>query len=340
MPPTMSDIAKRAGVALSTVSYTLSGKRPISEAAKQKVYKAMQELGYQPNSLARALVTKRTRIIALFYPSWGPGLGPQSEFITSITEAASDNEYALLLWTSSVNEEQQVMKMTHQGFIDGAILMEVALHDPRVELLKKRRLPFVMIGRCENNDGISFVDVDFDYAVGTSIQYLIKEGHRHIALINQSQTLLERETGYVVRSRNAFLREMLRQGLQAIETCCEPNEQAGYDITLTLLEQYPEMSACILMTPWISRGVVRALSDKRLNIPDDFSLVAIFSPHLAQLTTPALTSIDIPFYDMGQQGTQMLINLLEGRGTTPVQVLLEPPLALRASSGPYTQKKR
>ncbi len=340
MSSTMSDIAKRAGVALSTVSYTLSGKRPISEEAKQKVYQAMQELGYQPNSLARALVTKRTRIIALFYPSWGPGLGPQSEFITSITEAASDNEYALLLWTSSVNEEQQVVKMTHQGFIDGAILMEVALHDPRIELFKKRHLPFVMIGRCENNDGISFVDIDFDYAVETSIQYLLKEGHQHIALINQSQTLLERETGYVVRSRNAFLREMLNRGLQGIEICCEPDEQSGYDTTMALLEQHPEISACILMTPWISRGVIHALFDKGLNIPNDFSLVAIFSPHLAQLTTPTLTSINIPFHDMGQQGTQMLINLLEGRETTPIQMLLKPPLTIRASSGPYTKKKR
>src|SRR5579862_2073485 len=114
MPPTMSDIARRAGVALSTVSYALSGKRPISEEAKQKVYQAMQELGYQPNSLARALVTKRTHIIALFYPSWGPVLGPQTEFITSITEAAASSEYALLLWTSAANEEQQVVKMTHE----------------------------------------------------------------------------------------------------------------------------------------------------------------------------------------------------------------------------------
>lgn len=84
--PTMSDIAKRAGVALSTVSYALSGKRPISAEAKQRVYQAMKELGYQPNSLARALATRRTSILALLYPAWksGTGLGPQSEFITSI----------------------------------------------------------------------------------------------------------------------------------------------------------------------------------------------------------------------------------------------------------------
>ena len=337
MPPTMSDIAKKAGVALSTVSYVLSGKRPISEEAKQKVYQAMKELGYQPNSLARALATKRTRIIALFYPSWRSGIGPQSEFINSIAETASDNGYALLLWTRPVSEEQPVVNMTHQGFIDGAILMEVALHDPRVEMLKKQRLPFTMIGRCEDseNDNISYVDIDFDYAVEASIQYLVEAGHSHIALINQSEALLKRGTGYVVRSRDAFLREVQRCGLHGIDICAEANEQAGYETTMALLEQDPLISAFILMTPWTSGGIIRALSDKGLSIPEDVSLVAIFSPHLAEMTTPALTSIDFPFYEMGQLGAQMLINQLEGKATTPSRLLLRPPLTVRASSGPY-----
>jgi DNA-binding LacI/PurR family transcriptional regulator len=339
MPPTMSDIAKRAGVALSTVSYTLSGKRPISEEAKQKVYQAMKELGYQPNSLARALATKRTRIIALFYPSWRSGIGPQAEFINSIAETASDHGYALLLWTKPDSEEQQVAIMTHQGFIDGAILMEVALHDPRVEMLKKQRLPFTMIGRGEENDDISFVDIDFDYAVETSIQYLAEAGHRHIALINQAEALLKRGTGYVVRSRDAFLQEMQRCGLQGCDMCAEASEQAGYETTMALLEHDPLISAFILMTPWTSGGIIRALSDKGLSIPGDVSLVAIFSPHLAQMTTPALTSIDFPFYEMGQLGAQMLINQLEGKETKPLHLLLKPPLTVRASSGPSSKRQ-
>src|SRR5450631_301494 len=95
----ISDIAKRAGVSSSTVSYVLSGKRPISEEVKQRVYQATQDLGYQPNSLARALVTKRTRIIALLYPSWNAS--PQMEFVTSIATIATLQGYALLLWTST-----------------------------------------------------------------------------------------------------------------------------------------------------------------------------------------------------------------------------------------------
>jgi DNA-binding LacI/PurR family transcriptional regulator len=334
--PTMSDIAKRAGVALSTVSYTLSGKRPISEEAKQRVYQAMKELGYQPNSLARALATKRTSILALLYPAWkaGTGLGPQSEFITSIAEASTDNGYGLLLWTAPVSEEQDVMEMTHQGFIDGAILMEVALDDARVEALQQQAVPFTLIGRCADNAGLNFVDLDFDYALETSINYLVEGGHRHIALINQSEMLLKRKVGYVVRSREAFHRELQRHGLQGVDVCCEANEQAGYEATMALLQQQPDLSAFILMTPWTSGGIIRALSDKGLHIPRDFSLVAIFSPHLAEMTTPALTSVDFPFHEMGRLGTQMLIQKLAGKTVEPSQILLKPPLTIRASSGP------
>jgi DNA-binding LacI/PurR family transcriptional regulator len=335
--PTMSDIAKRAGVALSTVSYALSGKRPISEQARQRVFQAMKELGYQPNSLARALVTKRTRIIALLYPSWSRSLGPKTEFISSIAEAASDEDYALLLWTSS-SQDQEVMSITHQGFIDGVILMEVALHDPRVELLKAQQLPFTMIGHCAENDGISFVDLDFDYALEASVKYLADLGHEHIGFINQSKTLLKRGTGYVIRSLAAFQREIQQRGLYGEDCCCDENEQDGYDAAMTLWARDPAITAFILMTPWASGGVIRATSDRGLAIPEDISLIAIFSPHLAELTTPALTTVDFPFEEMGRIGAKLLIQRLEGQDEGPSQLLLKPPLTVRRSSGPRVKR--
>ncbi len=137
-----------------------------------------------------------------------------------------------------------------------------------------------------------------------------------------------------MRSREAFHRELHRHGLQGVDLCCEANEQAGYEATMALLHQQPDLSAFILMTPWTSGGIIRALSDKGLHIPRDFSLVAIFSPHLAEMTTPALTSVDFPFHEMGRLGTQMLIQKLAGDVVEPAQILLKPPLTIRASSGP------
>ncbi len=334
--PTMSDIARKAGVALSTVSYTLSGKRRISEEAKQRVYRAMEELGYQPNSLARALATKRTRIITLLYPSGTAGLSPVLEFVSSIVDVATEHGYAILLWTSS--SEDQTINMTHQGFIDGAILMEVALQDSRVEILKQQQIPFTMIGHCEVNDAISFVDLDFDDAIMQAVTYLSEAGHKHIALINQSQSMLERGVGYVVRSRNAFYHEIQQRGLYGIDRCCEANEQAGYETTMALWKQDPAISAFILMTPWPSGGIIHAIADKGLHIPDDVSIIAALSPRLAEMNTPALTSVDFSFAAMGRIGTEMLIQKLEGLEETPSQVLLKSHITVRRSSGPLMKR--
>ena len=118
----MADIAKRAGVALSTVSHTLSGKRPVSAEVRQRVMQAITELEYQPHALARALATKRTRTIALLYPTLSNNLPePHFEFVTSVLEMANQRKYGVLLWTAP-DDDQEILRMTQQGFIDGLVL--------------------------------------------------------------------------------------------------------------------------------------------------------------------------------------------------------------------------
>ena len=99
--PTMADVAKRDGVALSTVSHTLSGKRPISAEVRQRVLQAIDELGYQPHALARALATKQTRTIALLYPALLSEISePHLEFVAGVLQATNLRKYGLLLWTA------------------------------------------------------------------------------------------------------------------------------------------------------------------------------------------------------------------------------------------------
>src|SRR5579883_2838979 len=125
--PTIADVAKRAGVALSTVSHTLSGKRPISAEVKQRVLQAIEELGYQPHALARALATKQTRTIALLYPSLTSELTePHLEFVSGVLQTTNLRKYGLLLWTSPEGE-QEVLYFLRQGLVDGLVLMEVRL---------------------------------------------------------------------------------------------------------------------------------------------------------------------------------------------------------------------
>jgi DNA-binding LacI/PurR family transcriptional regulator len=334
--PTMADVAKRAGVALSTVSHTLSGKRPISAEVRQRIYQAIDELGYQPHALARALATKRTRTIALMYSAPLSELSePPLEFVSGVLRATNLRKYNLLLWTTS-SEDQELLQLIQQGLVDGLVLMEVRLDDPRVRLLKEQRYPFTMIGHGAENEGLNFVDLDFDYAIHACVEYLAGLGHTYLAFINNSSELFDLGLGYVVRSEYAFRQALMQWGVEGFSRFCEPNIQAGYEAMQELLTHTPAPTAIIVLNAWISGGVIRAIYDRGYKIPTDISLVGVLSPRLAEMTTPPLTTIDFPFATMGYMGADLLIRQLGGEELS-VQELLRPPLTVRQSSGPCSR---
>jgi DNA-binding LacI/PurR family transcriptional regulator len=332
--PRMVDIAKRAGVSLSTVSHALSGKRPISEETKQRVFQAMAELDYQPHALARGLATRRSKIIALLLPFQFKGLlQSQFEFVTSAAEAASQLGYSLVLWTSS-SDDLEVMRMTQQGFIDGLILMEVKLHDSRVQMLKARDYPFSLIGRCENNDGISFVDFDFEHVVSDCVAHLAGLGHRDIGLIAHSTPLLENGYGPVVRSTQSFQQAATDWKVSGVVCLCEPTAEDGYAVTRALLAEHPTLTALINISEVTLVGMVQAIGDAGRCIPDDFSVIAVTAPPHGRLATLSLTGVDFPAADMGRIGTEMLVKRLESDAAPSEQLLLRPGLTIRDSTGP------
>lgn len=294
---------------------------------------AIAELEYQPHALARALATKRTRTIALLYPTLSNHLPePHFEFVTSVLEVVNQRKYGLLLWTAP-DDDQEILRMTQQGFIDGLVLMEVRLEDPRVTVLRERKYPFTMIGHCRENGDINYVDLDFDYAVHRCVEYLAELGHKHIAFINHSPRLIEVGAGYVIRSEEAFAHAITQWGLEGISYPCESNAQAGYEAMEALLEQDPALTAVLISNAWVSGGITRAIYDRGLKIPEDISLVGVLSPHIAEMNTPSLTTVDFPFHEMGHMGAEMLIRQLEGEEVA-TQLLLRPPLTIRQSTGP------
>src|SRR5215469_648978 len=128
-PPTMAQIAERAGAALSTVSYVLSGKRPVSEETRKRVLAAIEELNYRPHGPARALASGASHTIALFLPSPQWHLLPvQQTFVAGATAATSASDYSLLLSTAATDPEA-VARVVATGRADGVILMETLLHD-------------------------------------------------------------------------------------------------------------------------------------------------------------------------------------------------------------------
>jgi DNA-binding LacI/PurR family transcriptional regulator len=332
---TMADMAERVGVSVSTVSYVLSGKRSISEATRQRVLEEIRRSNFRPHAAGRALASKRSRTIALLYPTDDIGLTRMPlEFIIGAAEQAGREGYALRVSTSSA-EDERILWMIQEGSMDGLIVMEVSLHDPRIDLLKTLKCPFTMIGHCEDNTGLSYVDLDFAQATEEALGYLHGLGHEHIALIDRKTG--EESAGYgpSVRSRAGYRSSISRLGLQSIHYPCDLSARDGFRATSALLDDHPETTAIVAINTDALGGIYNAIRERRLSIPGDISVIAVTSPRIAEFMVPALTSVDFPATTMGRMGVEFLVRQLEGGAhTESEQSLLKPTITARQSSGP------
>ncbi len=331
----MLDVAKLAKVSLSTVSYALNGTRPISEETRQRIARAMEELGYRPHPLARGLASKHSRILAIIFPAIERGLGiTELEFVASAAHAASKNGYHLVIWSAETNDPSELRQLTQQGLVDGVILMEIHRNDERVNLLRELDFPFSMIGRCDD-DRDGYVDIAFHQTVDETLAYLSKLGHTHIAFINQSQAAYEAGYGPVIRTKAAFEEYIHSSGLKGITRFCHPSPQAGYEVFKALLEEHPELTAAITMNDRANPGIMRAVAERGWKIPDDFSMVAIVSSaRMAELMLPNLTIMEPPSAELGRLATELLIKHLEGTADENPRILIPCHLVVGESSGP------
>src|SRR5689334_1059829 len=158
----IGEIARRAGVSRSTVSYALSGKRPVTAETKQRIQSVIDELGYQPNAAAQALKEGRTRTLGLVIPPASRRLTDmQLGFVASVVEAAARADLDVLLSPSGGDHDRSFERIVAGRRVDGVILMEIRLQDERVTRLQQAGLPFVTIGRTANPETMSWVDLDY-----------------------------------------------------------------------------------------------------------------------------------------------------------------------------------
>jgi DNA-binding LacI/PurR family transcriptional regulator len=330
---TIADIAKRAGVSVSTVSYVLSGKRPISQETQERVRAAIEELDYHPYAPGRALASRRTRQIAVLYPTESNGLTEfQLEFFTAAAEAAAGNRYAFQLSTAPVTE-RGLLNLIRGGAIDGLILMEVRLHDWRVDLLRKHGFPFTLIGRCADTEGIDFVDLDFEAAAELAVDHLAELGHRSVALILGGEEQQVSGYGPAVRSLAGFERALKNRGLNGTVIHGEASFESGHALAHRLAGMQ-EVAAVVVVSPGVLPGFVAGTYDVGRRIPEDLSLVTMVPQKYARIFTPALTTIDFPADQMGKLGAEMLIRRLEGGGDQAAHVLLRGELIAGRSTAP------
>jgi DNA-binding LacI/PurR family transcriptional regulator len=329
----MAEIAAHAGVALSTVSYALSGKRTVSPQIRERVLAAVTELDYRPHRPARALASGASHTIALFLPSPQWQLIPvQQTFVAGATQETSARGYALLLSTSPEDPET-IARVIEQGRADGVILMETLSHDRRIERLRASGDPFTLIGRTADTTGISFVDIDTGAAVEKGLAHLAELGHRCVALFNFPPDQLDAGYNAALIARDVFEEATGALGIRGIHLPCPHPAQEAFAVAAALLRTERSCTAAIT-TGWQFTGLLRALRAADLHVPDDFSVVSVIEAQFAEMLTPALTGIEWPAFEAGRRAAEMLIERLADKRAPSRQLLIGGDLVVRQSTGP------
>jgi DNA-binding LacI/PurR family transcriptional regulator len=330
---TIADVARHAGVAVSTVSYVLSGKRTISASTRQRVLASIRTLGYHPHAGARSLASRRSNVIALVLPlRTGIYLPVLMQFVTAVVTTARTFDHDVLLVTADEGPAG-LRRIAASAMVDGVVVMDVEMNDARVPVLRDLARPSVLIGFPVEAAGLTCVDLDFYRAGAACVEHLAELGHASVALLGAPAVVYERDTGFARRTMSGFLDTARERGLSATAAPC--GETAGdVDRVLAgLLADRPDVSGLVVHNEAAVGHLLAALPAHGRRVPDDVSVVAICPDEVAERATPALTSVLVPADEVGDQAVRLLMRKL-GSEPVPDATLLGPRLTVRASTAP------
>lgn len=332
--PTITDIAEAAGVSMATVSRILNDKPDVSEKTRTRVLKIMDEHGYAPQAQWQQIASGKSRTISMLYPrDFATFNSFALQFIVGATEACEENNYFLNLIIKSLTESS-LLSLYRSRKSDGTILMEVRTVDWRVDTLRQNQLPFVTIGHCEDNAGVSFVDLDFEALAMNAIDHLFSLGHRNIGYLSIFPSPQRKMYGPTVRAAEGYHQACVKYGLPSFFRESYMDTKDVKLAALNLLEEHPQVTAIVITNDAAIMGVLNAIKSLDLRIPEDISVLGLTTQQMAELISPPLTAFRVPSREMGYQAGQILINRLEGVTNEDKQILIQPELVARGSTGP------
>ncbi|WP_040816287.1 LacI family DNA-binding transcriptional regulator [Nocardia concava] len=327
----IAEVAQRAGVSPSTVSYVLSGKRAISAATRQRVQEAIAELGYRPHAGARALAGKRSNILALMIPlRANVGVPVVMQFAVAAATAARHHDYDLLLLTQEEGE-QGLRRVMNGSIADGLIVMDVELRDARLPLLRTIGLPSVLIGFPADPEGLTCIDLDFRAAGAACAEHLASLGHRNIAMVGSPPEVYARETAFAPRVSEGFQAAARAHGMTATVSACAPTVEAARRLVDQLLAEQPGLTGLVVHNEPILEPLMVAFAARGRQVPGDLSVVALCPDDIAEHPVVPVTNITIPAAEVGERAVDLLVGLLVGEPVAP-STLLPPTLTVRAST--------
>jgi LacI family transcriptional regulator len=333
MAVTIVDVARRAGVSRSTVSYVLSGARPISPETRQRVERAIEELQFRPHAGARSIRSGRNGVIAMALPLvHGPHNQVQMPYVWAALTAARDLGLKMLMLTDD-DGESEIRDTVVGSQVDGVMLMEVQRNDPRVPLLSSLKCPAVLVGTPDDSARLPYVDFDTALAGRLCAEHLLELGHRRVAYLGQSQATFRRDVAYAVHARDGALAALRGQRAR---TAWAPSDGQPADVARALdglLAKVPDPTGLIVYNERALPQVLDRLAGLGLRVPQDVSVVAVCPDDEAERLRLPVTSVSLPVEDLARTAVRLLAGQVNGQ-SVPSVTILPPTLKVRDTTAP------
>lgn len=330
MAITMRDVARKAGVSIKTVSRVVNGQGEISEETRQYVNAIINELGYRPNMIARGLVTQRTYTVGLVVPDITNPFFP--EVARGVQDIARTRNYNIFLCNSDENqpEELRVLHSLADQGVDGIIIFPCYQTSHNLETFAGYYRPIVAINHLYEHPNVGVVLTDNYQGVRQAVAYLVSQGHREIGMLAGLELSPERG-----RRVHGFFDALAAHGLPLSEQrvlAGLPTLESGLEAALQLLSREPQVTAIFAYNDLVALGALKACKKLGRRIPADCAVIGFDDIQLASLVEPALTTVRLDKYALGQQAMRRLLDMLDQPEATFSPVTLPVELAIRESA--------
>ena len=324
---TLKMVAEKAEVSVNTASRAINNKPDINENTKKRILKVAQELGYIRNAAAVALRTKKTGTIGVVIAD---NRNPfYAEVLNGMEETAREKNYHIIFTNTQrdYKKEEEAINLLLAKRVDGLLIAPVQDREDDIKKLIEANIPFVIVGRNFNDIELDAVYNDEVKGGFLAIEYLIKKGHKRIALID----------GFLYKSPAKGRLEGYKNALKKYEipfddallTVGDIDVKDGYKRTKQLLEKGLNFTAIFAYNDIMAFGSMQAIKEKGLRIPEDIGLVGYDNIPFSSLISPALTTIRLKKQDLGVESVKLLLSRINGNREKNKKIMLNIELIVR-----------